>query len=463
MLVRIQVIIEPAGETPVTAEIACIDRDDLDAGSIGLHLSEARLVLEGLQGAMVDAQVTEFLGRASRCPDCGSHLSRNGSHRIIYRSVFGKLGLDSPRFYSCGACSGSRRSASPLAALLVERSSPELQYLETKFASLMSFGLTTKVLDEFLPVTAGIAPSSVRRWTQRTAKRIEHDRRAHPARNTDPRDRPTIPAASPIKAIGIDGGYIRLAGRSSRQDGWFEVMVGKTQRHDRAGRCFAYVHRLEPDPAGRMQEFLRQEGIGAAEPVTFLSDGGMTVRLAHIGYRMRGETVLDWFHIAMRLQNLIQLSQGLPDRSEHLVRAAVLAELDRVKWHLWHGCAFLAVGCLEELVEEFDTFDEDETRAKLAFKLQEFLTYIENNRTCIVDYGDRHRHGEPIASSFVESGVNQVVAKRFVKKQQMAWTDAAAHDLLQIRTAVLNGDLRHHFEQWYPSMAAGVATRGSAP
>ena len=95
-------------------------------------------------------------------------------------------------------------------------------------------------------------------------------------------------------------------------------------------------------------------------------------------------------------------------------------------------------------------------------KLQELLTYIENSRGFIVDYGDRHRHGEPIASSFVESGVNQVVAKRLVKKQQMAWSDAAAHGLLQIRAAVLNSDLRHHFELWYPSMAAEVATHRRA-
>jgi hypothetical protein len=326
----------------------------------------------------------------------------------------------------------------------------------------MSFGLTTKVLDEFLPVNAGIAPTSLRRWVQRISKRIERDRQARPASDADPRDRQTIPAASPIKAVGIDGGYIRLAGRSSRQDGWFEVMVGKTQRHDRAGRCFAYVHRLEPNPAGRMQDFLTQEGIGPVEPVTFLSDGGTTVRQAQLGYRMRGETVLDWFHIAMRLQTLTQLAKGLPDRSDQLAGASVLAELDRVKWHLWHGCAFRALRSLEELIEETTAIDETEPHAKLAFKLQEFLTYIENNRGCIVDYGDRHRHGEPIASSFVESGVNQVVAKRFVKKQQMAWSDAAAHGLLQIRAAVLNGDLRHHFEQWYPSMAADAAMHRSA-
>jgi len=34
--------------------------------------------------------------------------------------------------------------------------------------------------------------------------------------------------------------------------------------------------------------------------------------------------------------------------------------------------------------------------------------------------------------------VNQVISKRMVKKQQMRWTESGAHNLLQIRTKVLN-------------------------
>jgi hypothetical protein len=52
------------------------------------------------------------------------------------------------------------------------------------------------------------------------------------------------------------------------------------------------------------------------------------------------------------------------------------------------------------------------------------------------------------------SEVNQVVSKRFVKKQQMAWSDRNAHRLLQIRTAVLNDELRACYESWYPTMIA---------
>jgi len=72
--------------------------------------------------------------------------------------------------------------------------------------------------------------------------------------------------------------------------------------------------------------------------------------------------------------------------------------------------------------------------------------------------GDRYRHGEPITSSFVESAVNQVVSKRFVKRQQVAWRPALAQGLLQVRTSVLNEQLRSCFKRWYPTLAGNDRT-----
>jgi len=50
--------------------------------------------------------------------------------------------------------------------------------------------------------------------------------------------------------------------------------------------------------------------------------------------------------------------------------------------------------------------------------------------------------------------VNYVVSKRFVKKQQMRWTQRGAHLLLQTRVQVLNDDLRKTFVRWFPGMQA---------
>jgi hypothetical protein len=49
-----------------------------------------------------------------------------------------------------------------------------------------------------------------------------------------------------------------------------------------------------------------------------------------------------------------------------------------------------------------------------------------------------------------ESAVNQIVSKRFVKKQQMQLTKRSAHLVLQMRTQVLDERLDETFRDWYP-------------
>ena len=80
------------------------------------------------------------------------------------------------------------------------------------------------------------------------------------------------------------------------------------------------------------------------------------------------------------------------------------------------------------------------------------MNYTTANLEAIPNCADRRRHREPIATGFVESAVNQVVSKRLVKKQQMRWTPAGAHKLLQVRVRVLNHQLRRDFERWHPAL-----------
>ena len=58
-----------------------------------------------------------------------------------------------------------------------------------------------------------------------------------------------------------------------------------------------------------------------------------------------------------------------------------------------------------------------ESVTKFLKAAREFHTYIENNRQWITNYGERYRAGERISTAFIESAVDQVSSKRFVKKQ----------------------------------------------
>jgi hypothetical protein len=85
------------------------------------------------------------------------------------------------------------------------------------------------------------------------------------------------------------------------------------------------------------------------------------------------------------------------------------------------------------------------TTDKLGHSLGEFETYIRNNVDFIPNFGERYRQGDTSSTAFVESAINQIVSKRFVKKQQMQWTPRGAHLLLQTRTKMLNNDLESAF------------------
>ncbi|EDW7095149.1 ISKra4 family transposase, partial [Salmonella enterica subsp. enterica serovar Urbana] len=73
-----------------------------------------------------------------------------------------------------------------------------------------------------------------------------------------------------------------------------------------------------------------------------------------------------------------------------------------------------------------------------------------NNQMMISNYGEMRRYGEPVSTAFVESTINEVIARRMAQKQQMQWSRKGAHYLLQTRTAVLDNELQDKFASWDP-------------
>ena len=175
MKLKLQLIIESdSGETEVVQAVTKLERYSLRPENLGLTLSEAKELLKEVQRAMVTHQATGHVTQQIPCPKCGKIQSRKGKHQIVLRTLFGKLRLDSPRFYHCGYCSKEEyRSFSPLAELLTERTTPELAYLENKFAALISYGLTAELLAEVLPTGADINVAGVYRNLRGVAERME--------------------------------------------------------------------------------------------------------------------------------------------------------------------------------------------------------------------------------------------------------------------------------------------------
>ena len=172
------------------------------------------------------------------------------------------------------------------------------------------------------------------------------------------------------------------------------------------------------------------------------------------GIMPHAESLLDWFHVTLRLTTMDQQAKGVRAEDSPDLSADLEEMLEHLKWDLWHGKVDRALEIVDELVYALDLEDASLEERKLLKAVRSFEAYVTNNRAFIPNYGERYRQGKIIATSFVESAVNQVVSKRFVKKQQMRWTEAGAHLLLQIRIQVLNGAWRPTLARCYVGMRA---------
>jgi hypothetical protein len=188
------------------------------------------------------------------------------------------------------------------------------------------------------------------------------------------------------------------------------------------------------------------------QEITFLSDGDDKLRQLQWEMSPKATHILDWFHLTMKLTVLGQFGKGLV-QCDAVLGAAIRDQIERLKWSLWHGQVDKALGKIDDLETSIEPFSATYARfTHLVKALSALRTYVVNNRYVIPNYGERYHNGEAIATGFVESTVNEVVSKRFCKKQQMQWSKEGAHLLLQTRVKTLDGELGAIFKRWYPDM-----------
>ncbi len=453
MKIKIQLIIEHDNGIEATSEVACLIRGDLLPGTLGLTLAEGKNVLAKMQEEMIYHQVEAFIQQHRYCERCGSKRSiKDSKKNFIFRTPFGKLKLNSPRLYTCSCQEEAKKSYSPLATTLSEKISPELLYLESKWSSLMSYGLTADIINDILPID--ISASTLHNNSKKVANRIENELGDEQGTFIEgcENEWEKLPAPDSPLTVGIDGGYVHARDGDNRKAGWFEVIVGKSISDEKDSKRFGFVRTYDEKPKRRLFETLKQQGFQLNQQITFLSDGGDSVRDLQLYMSPQAEHILDWFHVTMRITQMKQMAKGLAKykETENLDK-----NLERIKWFLWHGNVFKSLQLLDDMLFDIECFEDDpiyKGLPKFAKTAREFRGYIFNNQELITNYADRYHYGEAISTAFVESTVNEVISRRMAKKQQMRWTKRGAHHMLQLRTKTLNNELQDVFHLWYPAM-----------
>lgn len=169
MKITVSVTIQADDGTPaVVSDVFTLEREALAPDSLGLHLDEAKDILAAVQEKMVGEQVQVALSEAATCPACEAAHRHKDTRQIVVRTLFGVLRLASPRWWHCSCSTHEAATFSPLAELLPKRTTPELLYLEAKFAGLVSYQTSAKLLAEMLPWAGPCTPprsvSTPRRW-----------------------------------------------------------------------------------------------------------------------------------------------------------------------------------------------------------------------------------------------------------------------------------------------------------
>ena len=332
--------------------------------------------------------------------------------------------------------------------------------MEAKWSSLVSYGMSLDALQDFLPLDRTLDVKTVRYDTLKVAKRMEAELGEERSSfiEGDPRDWERLPTPEGVLTVGIDGGYVRNWFDKKHK---FEVIVGKSIRSLDEGeeedktpslKRFGFVQTLDTKSKRRLYEVLHSQDFQMNQTITFLSDGDDTLRQLQLEMSPKATHILDWFHLTMKLTVLGQYGKGLA-QCEAVVGEAIRDKIERLKWSLWHGQVDKALGKIDDLETSLEPFRETYARfPRLVKALSGLRTYIVNNQHLIPNYGERYRHDKAIATGFVESTVNEVVSKRFCKKQQMQWSKEGTHLLLQTRVRTLNGELADIFKRWYPDL-----------
>jgi hypothetical protein len=121
------------------------------------------------------------------------------------------------------------------------------------------------------------------------------------------RDWEDLPIPDGPITVGIDGGYVR--DWDAKQ--WnFEVIVGKRmlafKRDDEqetpSSKCFGFVQTFDTKPKRRLFEVLKSQGMQMNQQITFLSDGGDTVRDLQLYLGPEAEHIICHFDLALLIQ-----------------------------------------------------------------------------------------------------------------------------------------------------------------
>ncbi|MEM9879345.1 MAG: ISKra4 family transposase [Pseudomonadota bacterium] len=430
----------------------------LQDGEVGCSLEDGKTIMAEIQRIVVQREIDLYLEFRRICQDCHSRRWVKDRRTRKIETVFGIVEVQSPRYRICQKCHPyTDFTSTPVSEIVPNRATPELMRLSAKLGALMPYRQAADVLSTFLPDQTGKRFTTLRNRTLKVGQSIQDadfDRWWHELREKkhhEPQNE--LPLANDLNreiVLSIDTAFVPRTKRNGGRT--FEAVVCHTSRGgpgQPAGPVFAFAGTDRWKLKAYACKALHDQEYNGHGEITVISDGEACLKNLTNDLPRKARHILDWFHIAMKVEPLAQLSRTAPPDFQTFG-----ADIASMKWRLWHGQVDRALDLMQGVLAGVQTNDGGTLclwRRRAEPLLSRLLAYIRNNQSSIPNYAKRYQAGKRISTTSAEAGVNAVVAKRFVKKQQMRWAPQSADSLLAVRAAVLNDELKERMSYTPPS------------
>jgi len=300
------------GEGPCTDIMEIRRPDDLvDIANLGLTLAEAKRLLARVQQEIVAAQARDHAVQRPECPRCDGVCRVKDYRDHAVSTLFGEVTVRLPRF-RCAACGGIEAGVGWPSHC---RSTPELDRLQAHLSALMTYRVDVRKHH-----------ATLRRHTLKVGEALGECAAV----------RPETPASAIM--VTLDSTFIRSCENGERH---LEVRVGNVETNAGGRQVFGAVANSGTDIQALIRRNLDAVGRTGDTALTAFTDGcpGLRGSLADAG--VTTPPMLDWFHIAIRLQHLKQIAGALPtdDPARGAARAVIVEEVERLHWRIWNGKA----------------------------------------------------------------------------------------------------------------------------
>ena len=400
---------------------------------LGLRHEEQISLLAKVQNALLAEQSPLIDTGYDKCPKCGDRIIKNGFKKSNFHAVFSdhKLRI---RQHCCKNPECNWYSGPTTSSIFGTDIHPDLAKLQCEQGTLQSYRDAERHLEKMNAQHRRINNHSrIKHMTNRLGAQLAQENYKTP-------NQQELPTPAPELIVQVDGGHIPTKDKGKRS---FEALCGVVYRPDSIEQIDQHHRQIKDkscvmsainDELKTIKTYLHnaaiRQGLNEQTRITGLADGAdncwITIS-ALKPYCQKLELILDWFHIAMKFQNVINALDEPLSKS-----------LEKAKWSLWHGDS-------EKALNKIALIQTNISDREKKSKLKKLDNYLRNNQAYLVNYEDRKNEGKVFTSQAAESHIDTIINARHKRKQKMQWTREGAHNVLQIRALMASNQWQ---EKW---------------